>query len=145
MSTPSPFRQARLAVAALVCACAPAAVAASPASAAIWTEIPSGTTQNITAIEYQSASRFWFTTAAGAIFKRQPNGTFAQVRAAGSVPLNDIEFQSGGQIGMAVGNGGLVLRSVNGGDTWTAVTGVKASAPSSTFATCKTAEDLGNL
>jgi len=46
---------------------------------------------------------------------------------------------------MAVGSGGLVLRSTNGGDTWTAVTGLKASAQSSTFLTCKTAEDLGDL
>ena len=101
MSTPLPFRQAGLAVAALVGAC----FAAAPASAAsIWTEVPSGTDQNITAIEYQSASRFWFTTAAGAIFKRQANGSFAQVRAAGGVPLNDIEFNSGG-VGFAVGRG----------------------------------------
>ena len=74
MSTPLPFRQAGLAIAALVGSC----FAAAPASAAsIWTEVPSGTTQNITAIEYQSASRFWFTTAAGAIFKRQADGSFA--------------------------------------------------------------------
>ncbi len=134
----------RLSLAAVAASLATAAIA-QPASASIWTEIPSGTTQNITAIEYQSASRFWFTTAAGAIFKRQPNGTFAQVRTPGAVSLNDIEFQNGGQIGMAVGNGGLVLRSTNGGDSWTQITGITASAPSSTFATCKTAEALGNL
>ena len=142
MSTPLPFRQAGLAVAALVGAC----FAAAPASAAsIWTEVPSGTDQNITAIEYQSASRFWFTTAAGAIFKRQANGSFAQVRAAGGVPLNDIEFNSGG-LGFAVGKGGLVLRSSNNGDSWTPITGIKASSATSTFANCKgTATDLADV
>src|SRR6478609_239036 len=119
----------RLSLAAVAASLASAAIA-QPASASIWTEIPSGTTQNITAIEYQSASRFWFTTAAGAIFKRQPNGTFAQVRAAGGVPLNDIEFQAGGQIGLAVGNGGLVLRSTNSGDSWTPISGIPVSSAS---------------
>ena len=121
----------RLSLAAVAASLASAAIA-QPASASIWTEIPSGTTQNITAIEYQSASRFWFTTVAGAIFKRQPNGTFAQVaRPAGGVPLNDIEFQAGGQIGLAVGNGGLVLRSTNGGDTWTPITACRCSSTTS--------------
>ena len=40
---------------------------AAPASAGIWTPIESSTTEDITAIEYQSADRFWFTTAAGKI------------------------------------------------------------------------------
>ena len=42
---------------------------------------------------------------------------------------------------MAVGSGGLVLRSTNGGDTWSSpITGITASAKASTFPTCKTAE-----
>src|SRR5215217_6393305 len=129
----------RFSLAAVAATLASAAIA-QPASAGIWTEIPSGTSQNITAIEYQSASRFWFTTAAGAIFKRQGDGSFTQVRAPGAVPLNDIEFQNGGQIGMAVGAGGLVLRSINGGDSWTAITGITASAKTSTFSKCDVAE-----
>lgn len=145
MSTPSPFRQARLAAAALVAICIPVAVVAAPASANIWTEVATGTTQNITAVEYQSATRFWFTTQAGAIFKRQADGSFTQVRAPSGVRLNDIEFQDGGQIGLAVGNGGQVLRSTNGGDTWAASTGATSGSLTSTFAECKTVTALGDI
>ena len=105
----------RLSLAAVAASLATAAIA-QPASASIWTEIPSGTTQNITAIEYQSATRFWFTTSAGAIYTRQPNGTFA--RSPGPVAESRSTTSSsraGGQIGLAVGSAGLVLRSVNGG------------------------------
>src|SRR5215218_1732143 len=41
---------------------------AGPASAGIWSEIPSGTTEEITAIEYQGADRFWYATGSGKIF-----------------------------------------------------------------------------
>src|SRR6478735_6511514 len=141
MSIPLPFRQAGLVAAALVGSC----LAAAPASAAsIWTEVPSGTTQNITAIEYQSASRFWFTTAAGAIFKRQTDGSFAQVKTPSGVPLNDIEFSSG-QIGFAVGNGGQVLRSTDGGNTWNPIPPKFASATDSTFMDCKQTKPLGDV
>ena len=141
MSTPLPFRQAGLAIAALVGSC----VAAAPASAAsIWTEVPSGTTQNITAIEYQSASRFWFTTAAGAIFKRQADGSFAQVKTPSGVPLNDIEFSSG-QLGFAVGNGGQVLRSTDGGDTWNPVPRDPRLRDDEHVRDCKTSAPLGDV
>jgi len=145
MSTPSPIRQVRLAVAALVCACAPAAVAAAPASAAIWTEVPTGTTQNITAIEYQSATRLWFTTAGGAIFKRQADGSFSQVRAPSGIPLNDIEFQTAGQIGYAVGSGGQVLRSSDGGATWNPSGGIIASKLGTSFPDCTGSAALGDV
>jgi hypothetical protein len=114
------------------------AAAAAPASAGIWTEIPSGTTQNITAIEYQSASRFWFTTSSGAIFTRNADGSFKQTRAPGGVALNDIEFQAGGQIGLAAGDGGLVLRSTNAGASWSVVGLPNASD-------CKNAKAIGDI
>ena len=50
---------------------ASAALGAEPAPAGVWIEIPSGTANTITAIEYQSATRFWFTTSAGEIYMRQ--------------------------------------------------------------------------
>jgi hypothetical protein len=124
----------------LALAAAVLAVAAPPASASVWTEIPSGTTANITAIEYQSASRFWFTTAGGAIFTRQPDGSFKQTRAPGGVALNDIEFQAGGQIGLAVGDGGLVLRSTDAGATWTA-----PLIPNATNSSCKGYAPIGDI
>ena len=79
MST-RPCRSARLAPGHRSHSSAPASPPRPPPRG-IWTEIPSGTTQNITAIEYQSASRFWFTTAAGAIFKRQPTAASSSRRA----------------------------------------------------------------
>ena len=92
-----------------------------PASAGIWTEIPSGTTAEITAIEYQSATRFWFTTSTGEIWKREADlSGFENVRPPVH-PLNDIEFQTGGDVGFAVGADGTVLRSANGGATWAVV------------------------
>jgi hypothetical protein len=101
---------------------------ASPASAGIWTEVSSGTTSTITAIEYQSDTRFWFTNASGEIWKRNADlSGFHLVRPASSIPLNDIEFQAGGQIGLAVGDGGQVLRSTTGGESWTPVTGILVS------------------
>src|SRR6185503_12842061 len=103
----------------LALAVAALAAAAPPASASVWTEIPSGTTSNITAIEYQSASRFWFTTASGGVYTRGSDGSFTQTRAPGGVALNDIEFS--GSTGYAVGDGGLVLRSVDAGASWAPV------------------------
>jgi hypothetical protein len=101
---------------------------AGSATAGIWTEVPSGTTSTITAIEYQSDTRLWFTTASGEIWKRNTDlSGFHLVRPASSIPLNDIEFQAGGLIGLAVGDGGQVLRSTNGGDSWTPVTGIPVS------------------
>jgi hypothetical protein len=44
---------------------------AAPASAGVWTPIESNTTEDITAIEYQSADRFRFATAAGKLTKRK--------------------------------------------------------------------------
>lgn len=97
---------------------------ASPASAGIWTEIPSGASSEITAIEYQSDTRFWFTTASGEIWKRKPDlSGFDRVYGPTGIPFNDIEFQAGGNVGLAVGDGGVVLRSPTAGNfgTWTSV------------------------
>jgi hypothetical protein len=103
-------------------------VLAGPASAGIWSEIPSGTSAEITAIEYQSDTRFWFTTSTGEIWKRRADlSGFDNVRPANFVGLNDIEFQNGGDIGLAVGKNGTVLRSTNGGANWFPVTGITVS------------------
>jgi hypothetical protein len=102
---------------AAACACAP------PAQAATWTELDSTTTEDITAVEYQAPDRFWFATAAGHIFRRVGT-TFAQTGSAPGVVFRDIEFQDGGPVGFAVGTNGAVLRSADGGASWTAVSGL---------------------
>lgn len=122
----------------------------APAHAATWTQIPSGTSSEITAIEYQSATRFWFTTANGEIFTRQPDGSFVRKFGPSAVRLNDIEFQDGGNIGFAVGNAGQVLRSQDAGATWQNVnTGpaiaVSSNAANSTFPNCTRTDPLGDV
>ncbi len=120
---------------------------ASPAAAGIWTEVPSGTASTITAIEYQSDTRFWFTTSSGQIWKRKADlSGFQLVHPASAIALNDIEFQAGGQIGLAVGDGGQVLRSTNGGDSWAAVTGIQVSnVGDGSNNQCITTEPLGDV
>ena len=94
---------------------------ANPASAGIWTPVASNTTEDITAIEYQSADRFWFTTANGRIFKRV-GGVFQEKKSVPGVVFRDIEFQAGGGIGIAVGSSGNVWRSTDSGESWNQVT-----------------------
>ena len=123
---------------------------APSAHAANWSEINSGTTAEITAIEFQGDGRFWYTTANGEIFKRNPDGTFTRKFGPTSIRLNDIEFQSGGGgIGFAAGAGGQVLRSVDNGDNWTSVnTGgspIPVSKKGTTFPDCRATEPLGEV
>ncbi|MEA2310546.1 MAG: Photosynthesis system assembly factor, partial [Solirubrobacteraceae bacterium] len=130
-------------------AVAVALTAAQPAVAGVWTPVASGTTSEISNIEYQSATRMWFTTKAGEIFTRQVDGTFLRTFGPSAIPLNDIEFLPGGAIGFAVGNNGQVLRSVNSGATWASVnTGgspIPVSKKSTTFPDCTASEPLGNV
>ena len=92
----------------------------SPATtmAATWTEVTTGTSQDISAIEYQADDRFWFTTTNGGIF-RFAGGSFSQRLNAPGIVLNDVEVRN--NVGLAVGNGGAVYRSVDSGLTWTPV------------------------
>lgn len=131
----------------LVAAIAALALLAPAADAATWTEVPSGTASEITAIEYQGDDRFWFTTASGAIFKRQAGGAFIQVRSPSSVRLTDIEFVDGGPIGLAVGDEGQVLRSTDSGSSWNPVGSIPVSADGEgdTFVNCDVSEPLGDV
>ena len=119
------------------------AAAAAPASAGIWTPIESNTTEDITAIEYQSADRFWFTTAAGKIYRRV-GGTFQLEHTAVASSLKDIEFQAGGPVGFAVGTNGTVLRSQNNGDTWTPIAGITGGDQTNIF-DCNVNEAIGDV
>ncbi len=113
----SPIRSCSLAALAALCAFAPGAQAAT------WTPIASNTTEDITAIEYQGADRFWFTTGSGKIFRRV-GGVFQQEASVPTTVFKDIEFQAGGSVGFAVGTNGVVMRSSDGGDNWSQVTGI---------------------
>lgn len=92
--------------------------AAAPAGAAtIWTPVASGTTQDITAIDYQSDSAAWFATSNGQIFYADGGG----FTLGGNFPGNsfdDVAFQPGGRVGYAVTVGGHAYRSIDGGHSW---------------------------
>ncbi|HMJ04316.1 MAG TPA: hypothetical protein VK506_15355 [Conexibacter sp.] len=107
-----------------------AALLASSAHAANWAEIPSNTGEDITAIEYQSADRFWFGTGAGRVFRRV-GGVFQQEAFVPGAFIKDIEFQDGGGlVGFAVGTNGTVLRTADGGDNWVPIPGIRGGSPS---------------
>jgi photosystem II stability/assembly factor-like uncharacterized protein len=115
------------------------------AGAVTWSPIASGTSSAITAIEYQGPSRFWFTTAAGEIYGRGGGGNFVLQQAASGLVLNDIEFRPApSEVGLAVGNGGQVLRTVNGGGTWAAVA-IGANVSKKTPNDCTATEALGDV
>jgi len=141
----------RLVQATLVAAVALGIAAPGASGASIWSPIPSGTSSEITGIEYQSDARFWFVTANGEIFTRQSNGTFLRTFGPSSIRLTDVTFQKdGGPIGFAVGDAGQVLRSVNAGATWTNVnpagpSAIPASKNDTTFADCTATQPLGNV
>ncbi len=114
------------------------------AGATTWTQIPSGTTSTITAVEYQSPTRFWFTTANGEIFTRNGGGFTRQYGPSG-ITLNDVEFlPAPSQVGMAVGNAGQVLRTANGGLNWESVSSVPVSKTGTTFPDCTGSSPLGD-
>ncbi len=97
------------------------ATAAPAGAATIWAPVASGTTQDITAIDYQSDAATWFATSNGQLFYASGGG-FA---LGGSFPGNsfdDIAFQPGGSVGYAVTVGGHAYRSADGGHSWRAVT-----------------------
>jgi len=117
---------------------------ASPASAGIWTPVESNTTEDITAIEYQAPDRFWFTTGGGKIFRRV-GGTFQQEQADLTTVFRDIEFQPGGNIGLAVGTNGKLWRSVNSGDSWSQIAGITGGDADDERCDLPTSDPLGDI
>ncbi len=116
---------------------------AGPASAGIWTGIPSNTAEEITAIEYRGGDQFWFTTGSGKIFRRVA-GTFQQEYSGPGVVFRDIEFDAAGTIGLAVGTNGRLVRSIDGGDNWTAVP-LPASRSTTSETDCAVSQPAGDL
>jgi hypothetical protein len=116
---------------------------AAPASAGIWTPVASNTTEDITAIEYQAADRFWFTTGGGKIFRRV-GGAFQQEAFDPATAFKDIEFQAGGPVGFAVGTNGAVWRSQDNGDTWLKILGI-AGGKQGSAVDCSGADAIGDV
>ncbi len=93
------------------------ALSAPAAHAVSWTEVPSNTTEDITAVEYRGAAGFWIATANGKILKRSGE-TFGLKTASAGTVFTDIEFNAAGTVGFAVGTNGKLMRSQDGGDSW---------------------------
>ena len=117
---------------------------AGSAQAASWTEITSGTADEITAVEYRGGDQFWFATANGKIFRRV-GGTFQQRHSQAGVVFRDIEFDAAGTVGLAVGTGGHVARTTNGGTDWTVETLPNSENPLSELECDDTKHSPGDL
>jgi hypothetical protein len=117
---------------------------AGPASAGIWTEIPSNTTEEITAIEYRGGDQFWFTTGSGKIYRRVA-GTFQLEQTVPATVFRDIEFDDAGNIGMAVGTNGAYWRTTDGGNNWSNTVTLPNSGHQTDETDCDTPQAPGDL
>jgi len=103
---------------------ASAALGAAAQAASVWTPVPSGTTQDITAVQYRSDAQAWFGTSNGAVFRSNGAGGFT---AATSSPgpgntITDVAFNAAGTVGYATTTTGKIYRSTDAGDHWTSLT-----------------------
>jgi hypothetical protein len=98
---------------------------ASAAGAVTWRQANTGTAEPITAIEYRSPQQLWFTTGAGNIFARQPNGAFAVQGAFPGRQFFDVAFRPSGDIGLAGADSGQLFRFAGG--AWAPVSLANAS------------------
>ena len=98
--------------------------AAARAQSSLWTPVLSGTGNAITAVDYQSDERFWYATAKGEIFRRVAGLPQLQLTDPNNTPFNDIAMQPGGDVGIAVGDTGVVYRTTDG-RTWNIVSGLQ--------------------
>lgn len=103
---------------ALLAALAVLALSAPAAQAGIWTAVPSGTTDEISALDYPSTSRIVFATTTGKIFEGAPGST-AQVASFPGRQFFDLALNPAGTTGLAAADSGKLYR-LSGG-TWSAV------------------------
>ncbi len=113
-----PRNLGRIARGLTVSAVALLATAAAPvvANAGIWTPIPSGTPQDITALDHRGPGGVYYATSGGQLLK---DGVLLQT--APGVTFNDLELNPSGTVGLAVGSNGTLRRSVGGGP-WSLIT-----------------------
>ena len=128
----------------------PAAVAQADTSS-LWTPVNSGTADTISAIVYQSPTRFWYATTNGHI--EYFNGS-AFVAGSGVTPGEDftgLAFQSvavpgnpgtAGLYGYAVTNNGHVWQTSNGGVSWTMLASPATRSDCGDTATVTTVSEL---
>ncbi|GAL86007.1 hypothetical protein MYP_3236 [Sporocytophaga myxococcoides] len=82
--------------------------------------ITAGENGNITALHFSSLSRGAFATKMGEIYRTQDGGaTWAKAYGPNFYLFHDIRFTEKGDTGYAVGAGTGILRTVDGGASWT--------------------------
>ena len=113
------------------------ALAATQAGASTWTQLSTGTTATITSIDY-STGTIIFTTSNGEIFRQSGSG-FTRVADEPGVVFNQVRMN--GSLGLAVGNGGAVFRTTDGGEKWTQESSIMADESSG----CASAVPLGSV
>lgn len=86
------------------------------ASAGIWSPYASGTTQDITAIDYRAPDQLYYATANGQIFR---NATLMAGSPGAGITFTGIQLNPAGTIGLASANNGKLYRW--GGASWAAV------------------------
>jgi hypothetical protein len=98
-------------------------------AATIWTPVSSGTTDTISAIVYQSPTRFWYATTNGKIEYFNGSSFVAGAGPLAGTNFTDLALQPGttggpgtaGLYGYAVSSAGGILQTSNGGLSWTPV------------------------
>jgi photosystem II stability/assembly factor-like uncharacterized protein len=105
-----------LILAAMVIAPATAAQAAS-----LWTQLPTGTSETISAVAWPTANEIVFATVGGHIFHETAPGVFSQsvLSATNLLGFTDLAMSPDGTKGVAVGQSGALYYSTNSGATWT--------------------------
>jgi photosystem II stability/assembly factor-like uncharacterized protein len=103
-----------------------ALIALTPAAAAraasLWTPLPTGTTDTISAVAWPTASTLVFATTAGHVFRETSPDVFGQSTVSPGAPLGftDIAMSADGTKGVAVGPSGALYDSTDSGATWSA-------------------------
>jgi photosystem II stability/assembly factor-like uncharacterized protein len=93
-----------------------------------WTAQASGTTQNLNAIHGANANEVWTAGESGVIARASQGGA-----AVTAQNLNGAYFRN--DTGYVVGDAGTALRTVDAGDSWTALTGASANNINGVFST----------
>lgn len=99
------------------------APAAPAAALPAWESVASGTTDTITALEYQGETRAWYGTADGRFGHADDSGAFhLSSTAFPGHAIADIDFSWFSPTGFAVSTSGGVFRTTDAGRTWSELT-----------------------
>jgi hypothetical protein len=95
-----------------------AALPSAAAAATTWTSLATGTTEEITALDYR-ADRLTFATSNGSIFSGPPSGPFVVEASFPGVTITEVDFSPNGTQGLATADAGRLFRYASG--SWSPV------------------------